>query len=80
MKQFGIFKYDIEVHIKRILNLTHLWLGKFEVYVNIYIIFLVYAPYTYSGCFSSKLSKHYCQWVLNSTAWWFDGISIKEPN
>lgn len=24
MKQFGIFKYDIEVHIKRILNLTHL--------------------------------------------------------
>lgn len=42
MKEFCNFKYDTEIHIKTLLKITVLWIGKFGVRVNI-LYHLVYA-------------------------------------
>lgn len=67
-KELGNCKYDTKLYFKRLLKIIILQTGKFGVCVNILYHLLGLSHILLKGGFFSKLSQHYCQWILSSTA------------
>lgn len=61
MKEFGNFKYDTEIYIKRLLKITVLWIGKFGVHVNIlyHLVYAILGGFSFHNCLNIIANEFY---------------------